>query len=51
VIGFIDHDDFESLLGCEVDLLGLSHFFEQILNDNAVVVANIGRCDFEVVVG
>jgi hypothetical protein len=51
VVGLVDHDDFESLLGCEIDLLCLSDFFEEILYDDTVIVAHVGRCDFEVVVG
>ena len=51
MVRFIDDDDFEALFGGEVDLLGLGDFFEQVLDDDAVVIADVGRRDFEVVVG
>lgn len=51
MVGFIDDDNLEALFGGQVDLLGLGDFFEEVLDDDAVVVADVGRCDFEVVVG
>lgn len=50
MVGFIDDDDLEALFGGQVDLLGLGDFFEEVLDDDAVVVADVGGCDFEVVV-
>jgi hypothetical protein len=51
VVCLIDDDDLEALLCAQVDLLGLRHFFEQILHHHSVVVADIRRCDLEVVYG
>lgn len=51
VVGFVDHDDFEALLGGQVDLLRLRDFFQQVLDHHAVVVANVRGRNFEVVVG
>ena len=51
MVGFVDDDDFEALLRVEVDLLGLGDFFEEFLHDDSVVVADVGRGDFEVVDG
>lgn len=51
MVGFIDDDDLEALFGGQVDLLGLGDLFEEVLDDDAVVVADVGGCDFEVVVG
>ena len=50
-VGFVDDDDFEALFGVHVDLLGLRDFFEEFLDDDAVVVADIAGGDFEVVDG
>lgn len=50
-VGFVDDNYFETLPGVEVDLLGLGDFFEEFLNDDAVIVADIGRGDLEVVDG
>ena len=41
VVGFVDHDDLETLLGCKIDLLCLSNFFEEVLNNDTIVVADI----------
>jgi len=41
VIGFVDHDDLEALLGGKIDLLCLGDFFEEVLDDDTVVVADI----------
>ena len=51
MVGFVDDDDFEALLCCEIDLLGLRNFFEEVLDDDAVVVSDVGGGYFEVVVG
>lgn len=49
MICLIDDNNFESLLGGLIDLLCLSDFLEQVLNDDAIVIANIRWCDFEMV--
>jgi hypothetical protein len=41
MIGLIDDDDLEALFGCQIDLLCLRNFFEEILNDDTVVVAHV----------
>jgi hypothetical protein len=41
VVGFVDHNDLEALLGGEIDLLGLGDFFEEVLNNDTIVVADI----------
>jgi hypothetical protein len=41
VVGFVDHDDLEALLGGKIDLLCLGDFFEEILDNDTVVVADI----------
>ena len=51
VVCFIDHDDFEALFRGQVHLLSLCYFFEEVLDDDAVVVADVAGGDFEVVVG
>lgn len=51
VVGLIYDDDLEALARGNVDLLGLRNFLEQRLDDDAVVVADVGRGDFEVVHG
>ena len=50
-VGFIYDHDLEALPGILVDLLGLRYFFEEFLNDDAVIVTDVGRGDFEVVDG
>ena len=51
MVGFVDHAHLEALLGRQIHLLRLGDFFEQILDDDAIVVANVRRRDLEVVVG
>lgn len=51
MVGLIDNDDLEALARGNVDLLGLRNFLEQRLDNDAVVVADVGRGDFEVVDG
>jgi hypothetical protein len=51
VVRLIDHHDLEPLLRRQIHLLRLRDFLEQVLYDDAVVVAHIGRCDLEVVDG
>lgn len=51
MVGLIDYDHLEALFRRQIYLLRLGDFLEQVLNDHAVVVADIGWCDFEVVVG
>ena len=41
MVSLIDDDDLEALLSCEIDLLGLRNFFEEVLNDDAVVIAYV----------
>ena len=41
VVGFIDHHDLEALFGGKIDLLCLRDFFEEILDDDAVIVADV----------
>jgi hypothetical protein len=41
MVGLIDHDDLEALLGGEIDLLCLRNFFEEILDNDAIVVAHV----------
>ena len=31
--------------------MGLRDFFEKVLNDDTIIIANVGWCDLEVVVG
>lgn len=51
MIRLIDNNDLEALLGRLVNLLCLGDLFQEILNDNTIVVADIGGGDFEVVNG
>jgi hypothetical protein len=51
VVGLVDDHDLEALAGRLVDLLRLGHFLEEVLHHDAVIVADIGGCDFEVVDG
>lgn len=51
VIGLVDDNDLEALFGCEVDLLCLGDFFQQVLDDDSIVVGDIAGRDLEVVVG
>lgn len=41
VVSFVDHDDLETLLGGKIDLLCLSNFFEEVLDNDTIVVADI----------
>lgn len=49
VVGLVDDHDLELLPGRLIDLLCLGHLFEQVLYDNSVIVAHIGRCYLEVI--
>jgi hypothetical protein len=51
MVCLVDDDNLEALFGGYVDLLCLSNLLQKVLNDNAVVVANIARCYLEMVVG
>jgi hypothetical protein len=51
MVCLVDDDNLEALFGGYVDLLCLSDFFEKVLDNNAVVIANITRCYLEMVVG
>ena len=50
-ICLIHHDHLEALLCAEIDLLRLRDLLEQLLHDDAVVVAHVRRCDLEMVHG
>jgi hypothetical protein len=41
VVSFVDHDDLETLLGGKIDLLCLSNFFEEVLDNDTIVIADI----------
>lgn len=49
VVRLIDDHDLEALLGRLVDLLRLRHLLEEVLDDDAVVVAHVGGRDLLVV--
>ena len=49
MVGLVDHDNLELLLGRLVDLLCLRYLFEEVLDDHSVVVSDIGWCNFEMV--
>lgn len=49
MIRLVDHDNLESLLRGEIDLLRLRDLLEQLLHHDPVVVAHIGGGDLEVV--
>jgi hypothetical protein len=49
MVRLVDNHDLETLLGVQVDLLGLRDFLEEILHHDTVVVSDIRRCDLEVV--
>ena len=51
MVCLIDDDNLEALLCAQVDLLCLRHFLEEVLHHHSVVVADIRRCDLEVVYG
>ena len=51
VVGLVDDDDLEALAGGLVDLLGLGDLLEQVLHDDAVVVADVRGRDLQVVDG
>ena len=51
MVGLVDDDNLEALLGCHIDLLRLSNLLEKVLYDNTVIVAYIARCYLEMVVG
>ena len=51
MVGLVDDHHLEPLLGRLINLLRLSHLLQQVLDDDSVVVANVGRGDFEVVDG
>ena len=41
MVGLIDDNDLEALFGCQIDLLCLRNFLEEVLDDDAVVVADV----------
>lgn len=51
MIGLVDDNDLELLLGRLVDLLGLGDLFEQVLDDNSIIVPDIRRCYLKMVNG
>lgn len=51
MVGLVDDNDLEALARSDIDLLRLRNFLEQRLDDDAVVVSDVGRGDFEVVDG
>ena len=46
MVGLIDDHDLEALPGGLVHLLSLGNFFQQVLNDDSVEVADVWRCYF-----
>nr|POE46839.1 sulfite efflux pump ssu1 [Quercus suber] len=51
LVRLIDHHDLEPLFRSEIDLLSLRDLFQQVLDHNAVVIADIRGRDLQVVVG
>lgn len=51
MVGFIDDNDLEALSSRLVDLLGLCHFLEKILDDYPVEIADVRRRYLKVVYG
>ena len=51
MVRFIDDNNLEALFGRLVDLLGLCHFLEKVLNDYSVKIADVRRCYFKVIYG
>ncbi len=49
MIRLIDNHHLELLLGSRVHLLCLGYFFEKVLDDDPVVIADVRGRDFEVV--
>jgi hypothetical protein len=49
MIRLIDNHDLEPLLRALINLLRLRYLLQQILNNNTIVVPNIGRGDLEMV--
>ena len=49
MVRFIDDNDLEALSRGLVDLLGLCHFLQKILDDYPVKIANVGRRYLKVV--
>jgi hypothetical protein len=51
VFRLVDDHYFELLLGRLVHLLSLRDLLQKVLHNNPVVVSNVGRGDFEMIVG
>lgn len=49
MVGFVDDDNLEALTSGNVHLLRLRNLLQQLLDDDTVIVADIGRGDFEVI--
>ena len=49
MISLIDHYNFETLFGVQIDLLRLGDFFQQFDDDYTIKVADVGRGDLEVI--
>ena len=49
MVGLIDHDDFELLLCALINLLCLCNFFQQVLNNDSIIVPNVRRCNLKMV--
>lgn len=49
MVRLVDHHDLEPLPGALIDLLCLCYFFQKVLDHNSIIVADVARCDFEVV--
>ena len=51
MVCLVNDDHFESLPCALLNLLSLGHLLQQVLDDDSVVVANIGRRNFQMVYG
>ena len=49
-VHLVDDDDLEGFLSLRVELLGAGNLFDQLLNDDLVVVVRVGGSDLDVVV-
>lgn len=49
MVRLVDDHDLEPLFCGQIDLLRLGNFFEQFLDNNAIIGADIGGCYFKVV--
>lgn len=50
-IRLVDDYNFESVFRVQVDVLSLRNLFEDVLNDQTVIISGVGRGEFDVVVG